>query len=127
MYDLSSPDFWVVALMGFAVGIFLGWVITSLAARRGAGGKTVADMEREMEQYREQVDDHFARTAELFKDTTEKYRDLYEHLAGGAQTLCNDLPDRARVEFRPGRLLADDPDKDVKPGEPLAEPPRTGP
>lgn len=127
MYDLSSPDFWVVALMGFAVGIFLGWVITTVAARRGGGGKTVTDLRREMQEYRAQVDEHFARTAELFKETTEKYRDLYEHLAGGAQDLCADLPDRARVEFRPGRLLAEEPAQAARPGEKLAEPPRTGP
>lgn len=106
MYDFSSPDFWVAAAAGLVVGLFFGWLITSLVQRRASAGATAAQLREEMEEYREEVNTHFARTAELFKDTTEKYRDLYEHLAGGAQELCNDLPDRARVEFRPGHLLA---------------------
>ena len=105
MFDFSSPDFWVVAAAGIAVGLFLGWLIASLLQRRANAGASVAGLRKEMEDYREEVNTHFAHTAELFKDTTEKYRDLYEHLAGGAQELCNDLPDRARVEFRPGHLL----------------------
>lgn len=125
MYDLSSPDFWVVAALGLAVGVFLGWVITTLINRRRAAGASVAELRREMETYRDQVNDHFARTAELFKDTTEKYRELYEHLSGGAQELCNDLPDRARVEFRPGRLLGDQAAGERT--DPVVEPPRTGP
>lgn len=125
MYDLSSPDFWVIAAMGLVVGVFLGWVITTLVTRRRGASANVAEMRREMEAYRTQVNGHFARTAELFKETTEKYRDLYEHLSGGAQDLCDDLPDRARVEFRPGRLLAEEARSDR--ADPLAEPPRTGP
>lgn len=107
MYDFSSADFWIIAAMGLAVGLFIGWLVTLLFHRRRDGGKNVHQLRKEMDDYREEVSDHFARTAELFKDTTEKYRDLYEHLAGGAQGLCSDLPDRTQVEFRPGKLLTD--------------------
>ncbi|MDH3646915.1 MAG: YhcB family protein [Gammaproteobacteria bacterium] len=106
MYDLSSADFWVIASMGLAVGLFAGWLMTTLFQRRRAGGKNAQQLRNEMAQYRDEVNEHFARTAELFKESTEKYRDLYEHLAGGAQTLANDLPDRTQVDFRPGKLLA---------------------
>lgn len=112
MYELNSADFWVIAGMGLAVGLFLGWVITALLQRRGEGGKNAQALRKEMEDYRHDVNEHFARTAELFKESTEKYRDLYEHLSGGAQTLANDLPDRTQVEFRPGKLLANHDDKD---------------
>lgn len=107
MYDFASADFWIIAAMGLAVGLFIGWLVTLLFHRRRDGGKNVHQLRKEMDDYREEVNGHFARTAELFKESTEKYRDLYEHLAGGAQGLCSDLPDRTRVEFRPGKLLSD--------------------
>ena len=112
MYDLSSADFWVVASMGLVVGLFVGWMITALLKRRTEGGKNARELRKEMEDYREEVNEHFARTAELFKESTEKYKDLYEHLAVGAQALATDLPDRTQVEFRPGKLLADGRDDD---------------
>lgn len=126
MLDFTAADFWIVAGAGLAVGVFIGWLFTSLAQRRG-GRHSAAQLRKEMEEYREQVNGHFARTAELFKESTEKYRDLYEHLAGGAQKLCNDLPDKTRVEFRPGRLLAARDDDGKEPERTIVEPPRTGP
>lgn len=92
------------------VGLFFGYLLTSLLQRRKAGGKNAAQLRKEMEGYRAEVNDHFTRTAELFKESTEKYRDLYEHLAGGAQKLADDLPDRAQLEFQPGKLLANSDD-----------------
>ena len=126
MLDFSAPDFWIVAGAGLLVGLFLGWVIASLLQRRG-GGHSAAQLRKEMEDYREEVNEHFSRTAELFKESTEKYRDLYEHLAGGAQELCSDLPDKARVEFRPGKLLPSRDDDDSSAEVTVVEPPRTGP
>ncbi len=123
MYDFSSPDFWIVAAGGLATGAFLGWLLTSIAHRRSGGGKNVHQLRKEMDDYREEVNEHFAKTAELFKDTTEKYRDLYEHLAGGAEGLCDDLPGRTQVEFRPGKLLAENSngsDGDIVSDQPLS-------
>ncbi len=118
MYDLSSAEFWVIAGVGLVVGLIIGWLVTMLFQRQRKGGKNVQALRKEMDDYRNEVNEHFARTADLFKESTEKYRDLYEHLAGGAQTLANDLPDRTQVEFRPGKLLADKADDEsvVEPG-----------
>ncbi|MBT8144979.1 MAG: DUF1043 family protein [Gammaproteobacteria bacterium] len=126
MLDWTSPDFWIVACAGLAVGVFVGWLITSLSYRRSNSGQTAAQLREEMDTYRAEVNSHFARTADLFKETTEKYRDLYEHLSGGAQDLCQDLPDKTRVEFRPGRLLAQQASETEAETE-VREPPRTGP
>lgn len=58
----------------------------AMAVAHGTAGrdgvKNAQALRKEMEDYRHNVNEHFARTAELFKESTEKYRDLYEHLAG---------------------------------------------
>ncbi|NNF67913.1 MAG: DUF1043 family protein [Gammaproteobacteria bacterium] len=112
MYDFRSIDFWVIAGTGLALGLIVGWLLSSLVQRKNAGGKNVSQLRKEMEDYRSEVNEHFSRTAELFKESTEKYRDLYDHLAGGAQQLADDLPDRAQLEFKSGNLLVKTDDDD---------------
>lgn len=88
--DWSNP--WLIASGGLLVGLLLGIVVMTLVQRRGAGGKSVTALRREFEAYKDGVNQHFATTAELFKDMTEKYRDVYTHLANGAEELCETRP-----------------------------------
>jgi uncharacterized protein len=78
-------------LLVVAVAIALGFS----AGRLWPGLKTkISELERErdaarddLRSYRQEVDGHFARTAELFDKVTADYRGLYEHLALGARQL----------------------------------------
>jgi len=49
----------------------------------------------ELKSYRSEVTSHFQETAHKFNALTENYRNIYEHLAQGAQSLCdkNDTPE----------------------------------
>jgi len=40
--------------------------------------------------YESQVADHFTRTSDLLREMTLQYRAIYEHLAEGARSLCDD-------------------------------------
>ncbi|MGD8875709.1 MAG: hypothetical protein PVH38_11220, partial [Gammaproteobacteria bacterium] len=40
------------------------------------------------------------RTSELVQEMTRSYRDVYEHLASGAQHLCGDTDERWQLEKR---------------------------
>lgn len=44
--------------------------------------------EDEMNRYRHEVSEHFGQTSKLLRDLTLQYRNVYEHLAEGARTLC---------------------------------------
>lgn len=105
---------WMLALVGIvlvAVGIGLG---VSLGRR---GDARVRALEAELEQaraerarYQEQVAQHFGRTATLFRDLTQQYGTLWQHLATGARDLC---PERvAALEEQMGQapgLLTSEP------------------
>jgi len=39
--------------------------------------------------YKDNVSEHFSLTADLVQHMTESYRDVYQHLASGAQDLCS--------------------------------------
>ncbi len=83
---------WLVALGSLAVGIVIGVVI---ASRMNTSPSRVQELETQIRtlkenhsEYRENVSDHFSMTAELVHHMTESYREVYQHLATGAQDLC---------------------------------------
>ena len=45
-------------------------------------------VEREQQEYRQQVSDHFVGASEQLRELTIQYRAVYEHLARGATALC---------------------------------------
>lgn len=83
---------WLVAVGCLAVGIVIGVVI---ASRMNTSPSRVQELENQIRslkethtEYRENVSDHFSMTAELVHHMTESYREVYQHLATGAQDLC---------------------------------------
>ncbi len=60
----------------------------------------------EYDQYKEQVTQHFATTAELVNNLTASYRAVYQHLASSSQSLCGDNAPKLSMEGG-DRLLAE--------------------
>lgn len=79
----------VAALALGIVGVGIGYWWASANHKRAAGGKSVQELAKEKELYQEQVEEHFKETAELLNEMTDKYRDVYRHMAQGAQQLTS--------------------------------------
>lgn len=104
---------WVSGSILVAIGGVLGYFIA-----RQIKDKRTRQLEedllasrKELAGYKQDVNRHFLKTSLLFNKLTDDYREVYEHLAKGAQTLCNDTL-RSNLE----RL----PDQDILPA-PAAE------
>ncbi len=111
MSEFAANNPWILVLISVLLGALAGVLLTLLFERRKSGGRSVEELEREMNEYKEEVGQHFATTSELFRDMTEKYRDVYNHLASGSQSLCEDSMELARLEFTEAkRVDADDTD-----------------
>jgi|TARA_B110000483_G_C18042010_1_gene482992 uncharacterized membrane-anchored protein YhcB (DUF1043 family) len=83
---------WLVAVGCLAVGVVIGVV---LASRMNASPSRVQELENQIRnlkeshgEYQNNVSDHFSMTAELVQHMTQSYREVYQHLATGAQDLC---------------------------------------
>ncbi len=113
---------WLTAIGCLAVGIAIGFV---LAGRASADPSKVTeleqklqDMQRSHSNYREEVSDHFSMTAELVQQMTDSYKDVYQHLATGAQELCSGevankmLPTSSETAF--GLTLTNDSDGELQ-------------
>ncbi len=107
MFDLTSPAFWIVLAIGLVAGATIGAGVAALFRAKG-GAASAARLEEELDTYRGEVDEHFERTSELFRDLTEKYRDLYDHLATGAGDLCSDDLKGRRLQGSVRELLTVD-------------------
>ncbi|MEX0963606.1 MAG: DUF1043 family protein [Pseudohongiellaceae bacterium] len=85
---------WLTAIACLAVGVVIGVVFSS---RLNSSASRVQELENQIREikdshhsYRDNVSDHFSMTADLVQHMTESYREVYQHLASGAQDLCSD-------------------------------------
>ncbi len=108
----------------FVAGAAVGALVMYLLRHRLLGGQglqsKLAELETEAENYREQVDQHFERTADLFQEVTEKYRNLHDHLAQGATGLARGAKRLPPIEL-PDQMLPETLDD----AEAITVPPRT--
>lgn len=98
-------DNWLPYALAAAGGAIVGGVVTALVQRYLAGGKSASQLKREHDEYRQEVNTHYAATAELFQSLTEQYRELARHLAQGARSLKIDLPDTVQLDTPPRKLI----------------------
>jgi len=116
----ETTSIWLVGVLGVLTGILLGSIITYLLVARN---RKTHELQLELNQlterfteYRDQVTQHFMRTSELVQEMTRSYRDVYEHLASGAQNLCGDTDERWQLDHREtGEQLADESDQEAGP------------
>ncbi len=87
----------ITFLAGVGIGFFAGRASMAKTAEHGAIVEAeLKRAQREVGEYRHQVKNHFEQTADLvaelthsYRDMTQNYKKVYEHLAKGAQTLAD--------------------------------------
>ena len=79
----------ITLFAGLGIGLLLG-------QRTAADGQRLRETELKLDQltrdkraYEEEVVEHFTQTAELLNTLTDSYRNVHNHLATGAETLCH--------------------------------------
>lgn len=107
MFGDISVWTWMGATIMFAMGGAAGYFI----ARQLKDKRTLEleekleDTRNELSQYRGDVNQHFLKTSLLLGKLTNDYREVYEHLATGAQRLCNNKPGTPELDLPDTRIL----------------------
>ncbi|BDH44417.1 hypothetical protein TUM12370_04610 [Salmonella enterica subsp. enterica serovar Choleraesuis] len=82
---------WEYALIGLVVGIIIGAVAMRFGNRKlrqqQAQQFELEKSKAELEDYREELVSHFARSAELLDNMASDYRQLYQHMAKSSNSL----------------------------------------
>lgn len=85
---------WITGIAAFLVGAGAGALLYKLLrsdeARVKALELKLQALADEHENYKSSVHSHFNGTARLLNEMTDSYRNVYQHLAKGAQNLCPD-------------------------------------
>jgi len=84
---------WLIGIACLALGVVAGVAFASQLNNSPSRVKQlesqIRSLEQSHEQYKDDVSDHFNMSAELLQQMTESYKDVYQHLALGAQDLCS--------------------------------------
>ncbi len=85
-------------IIAAAVALAIGLVIGLLIGRSGQGPtlkqrraeQQIEELRNEYTRYQAQVNEHFMESADLMRRLSDTYREVNEHMARGANRLCND-------------------------------------
>ena len=129
---MSESILIVVGAVGIlGAGIGLGFWFSQRRMR--VNSARADEIQRQFDDYRREVSQHFGQTAEHFKAIGREYRQLYEHMASGADTLCDRAALDTKLSFEPKAILESideepatqplrDSAQDDQPAEPEKEP-----
>jgi len=104
----STPEVAVffLILCGAAAGALVAFFLLPSPRQVRRLQEEIDALRAEHERYKGQVTSHFHKTAELVGVMTQSYKNVYDHLAQGAQTLCEGPP-ALPADFGEARLIAD--------------------
>ncbi len=74
---------------GLILGVFLGRRTSGAARRYRDVALKLDQVMQDKKSYEAEVVEHFTKTAGLLNELTESYREVHNHLAHGADRLCN--------------------------------------
>ena len=121
----DTTSIWATEILSFALGLVLGCIGTYLFLGRynhtAKLREELSELRERFSDYRDQVTQHFMRTSELVQEMTQSYRAVYEHLATGAQELCEGKVEAPSLDTSNKDLLVESvhPDDDDGYGEEL--------
>lgn len=106
----SLADTLIPFIGGLIIGGLLVWLLLPARRRQGKIEKEKQQAAKELTAYKQKVDSHFVRTAELVNNMTQSYRAIHDQLSQGVEELCSDA---SKQRFHAERLtsLASEPAK----------------
>jgi len=107
MFSEISLVAWMSGAIVFAVGGGAGFYIARKIKDKHTLGleKQLETTQNQLSEYQGEVNRHFLKTSLLFNKLTDDYREVYEHLATGAQKLCNDKPLATTLDLPKTKIL----------------------
>jgi uncharacterized membrane-anchored protein YhcB (DUF1043 family) len=79
----------VAIVVGLVLGLFMGRRTSGSARRYRDVALKLDQVMQDKKSYEAEVVEHFTKTAGLLNELTESYREVHNHLAQGADKLCN--------------------------------------
>ncbi|WP_434358347.1 Z-ring associated protein ZapG [Parasalinivibrio latis] len=96
---------WINGLVLVAVGIVVGFLLARITRKNADNAKALQkELDKtkyELEQYRQDLVDHFAQSAKLLESISKDYAKLHQHMAKTSSDLMPDLPEQDNPFTKP--------------------------
>lgn len=87
---------WIYAVIGLFAGIIIGVVVSRITTpqyqKQKQLQKELESAKFQLEQQRQDLNDHFSESAKMLNNISKEYRKLYEHMASTSNTLLPNMP-----------------------------------
>ncbi|QSP94514.1 YhcB family protein [Marinobacter salinisoli] len=77
-------------IVGIVIGVIVGRSGQGTTLRQRRAEQQIEELRNEYTRYQAQVNEHFMESAHLLRRFNDTYRDINQHMARGANRLCND-------------------------------------
>ncbi len=77
-------------VMAGVVGVVAGGLFMYFANKGNGSTASVKEVEEKLHNYQQDVEQHFAKTADLIDNLTNSYKDVFEHLSDSAENLLTE-------------------------------------
>ncbi|MDX1457990.1 MAG: DUF1043 family protein [Marinobacter sp.] len=77
-------------IAGVVIGVLIGRTGQGSTLRQRRAEQQIDELRSEYTRYQAQVNEHFMESAHLLRRFNDAYRDVNQHMARGANRLCND-------------------------------------
>ena len=116
----------VALVVGIVIGVLVGRSGQTTNLRQRRVEQQIEELRSEYTRYQAQVNEHFMESAHLLRRFNDAYRDVNQHMARGANRLCNDEDWMEELEQESSRARLEGTGKDgVEPPRDYA--PKSGP
>lgn len=96
----------LAVVIGLVAGALFVWLISRGARGDADLAQTKLDkLQKEFDSYRNEVNAHFAQTADAVDQLTQSYENVFNHLSRGAQQLMDKTALKAQLEKRQGKAV----------------------
>lgn len=85
-----SQDTLVMIIAAAAVAMIIGFLIGKSVGSSSSQGSAAKRAQKELDDYKAAVSEHFGKTADLVDNLTESYKEVFEHLGSSARTLLSE-------------------------------------
>jgi len=106
--NITLPLFIGSLALAVLLGMLLGYLLAGNKRDSRKDKARITELETSLQEYQEQVQQHFSTTAGLFQDLGQNYRNLYHYMAESAGQLCPKIPETAALQFAATGLLPDE-------------------
>ncbi len=90
----------LLIVLAAVIGFIIGRVTSNKSTDNNAEKAKTQQLEAELNQYKQDVEQHFASSAELLGNMAKEYQNVYQHMAQAQQSLLPDSEVSIKIPFK---------------------------